>query len=93
MLACRQMLKRRFVVTTDFHARNTAKQPAKQARVRKGTHVFADTAIDGAIVLFEIEGRHFEVEREVFEACTRHWKARAQKVQKRTGRVSPALAA
>jgi hypothetical protein len=87
------MLKRRFVVTAEFHARSSAKTHGKQARVRKGTHVFADTAIDGSMILFEIEGKHFEVEREVFELCTRRWKERAKKVQKKTGTVSPALAA
>jgi hypothetical protein len=65
------MLKRRFLVTAAFDAWESEK--GNPLRVRKGARIFADPDIDGVRILFDIDGKNFEVDRELFDACTRLW--------------------
>lgn len=72
------MLKRRFVVTAAFDAWESDK--GNRLRVRKGARVFADPEIEGVRVVFDIDGHHFEVERDLFDACTRLWSPRVKRL-------------
>ena len=72
------MLKRRFVVTAAFDAWESEK--GNCLRVRRGARIFADPAIEGVRVIFDIDGQHFEVERNLFDSCTRLWTSRANKL-------------
>ena len=72
------MLKRRFVVTAAFDAWEAEK--GNSLRVRKGARIFADPHIEGVRVIFDIDGQHFEVDRDLFDSCTRLWSTKKSSV-------------